>query len=270
MPRSPGFKGEAHQPTGLRGRAPLAEFGSLGRLTAASVPNELHDGLGELDAGISRPFTRACGSIHAGNRRLHARHGAIHVVDSAGHIAVCEADNDRQAGSVSESLASLAETARSALKKTKQSRATWLAATLQLAEALRQAREALPSNDVFGAWLADNKLDVSKDDKSALINLAVHKAEALEVFERPEWWSARLAWNELRRLRTLRTREAVESIASEVAEPENNVVEFVPRTDDDADELTPLPLSFRRTEFPTNFPTVVIEAISSLICARRF
>jgi hypothetical protein len=108
-------------------------------------------------------------------------------------------------------LARLAVRAKSAFARTRASRTEWIAATLELAATLCQARERLPNNDAFGIWLGQAGLEtLSKDDRAALINIGAHVDEAQEVFAEYDGLSWRMAWQQIRHLRSLRTRDEAE------------------------------------------------------------
>ena len=118
---------------------------------------------------------------------------------------------------MSDELATLAKRAKSAFTRTRTSR-TWLAATFELAATLRQARKQLPNNDAFAIWLREAGLEtLTKDDRSALINIGADVNEAKEVFAEYDGLSWRMAWQQIRQLRSLRTRKRELTVKKAVA-----------------------------------------------------
>jgi hypothetical protein len=70
--------------------------------------------------------------------------------------------------------------------------------TLQMAEALREAREKFDADADFGKWLADNGLDLPKDDRAALIGMAGDIALARTILTESTSRSCRLIWSKER------------------------------------------------------------------------
>src|SRR5262249_54859473 len=57
----------------------------------------------------------------------------------------------------------------------------WIDACFALGDALLAAREKHTSNQAFSGWLAAQKIDLSDDNRAALLNLARHKAIAIDI-----------------------------------------------------------------------------------------
>jgi hypothetical protein len=77
--------------------------------------------------------------------------------------------------------------------------AEWVEGALQTAEALREGRDAVPSDIGFGAWLKQKGLDTfPKNERTALINLASDIEIARTVLTETKSRSFRLIWQENR------------------------------------------------------------------------
>ena len=85
---------------------------------------------------------------------------------------------------------------RSAIARTKQGRAEWIAGMVDQAYTLREARDQFGDNDTaFGVWLVENEIDEwNKDDRAGLINLARVAKDRGDL----EWLFARYAEERLR------------------------------------------------------------------------
>jgi hypothetical protein len=72
-------------------------------LIASPIANEISDSFGQSDACVGGPFASRSRSIHASDRRIHASDRRIHAIDRSihpddggRHVAMSEADHDRQ------------------------------------------------------------------------------------------------------------------------------------------------------------------------------
>ena len=73
--------------------------------------------------------------------------------------------------------------------------AEWVEGSLQMAEALREGREAVPANISFREWLKQNNLDfLSHHDRAALINLGENLALARVVLTETDHKSYERIW----------------------------------------------------------------------------
>src|SRR5215471_11945956 len=71
----------------------------------------------------------------------------------------------------------LAQRYRDAFARSEKSHADWIAATLDMAATLHEARERHSSNTAFRIWLAENELNFHNgDDQAALINMHEYRA----------------------------------------------------------------------------------------------
>jgi hypothetical protein len=78
-------------------------------------------------------------------------------------------------------------------------RVLWIEGTLELIAILDSARERLGPDQAFGAWLTDNGYGenrISRDDRSALLNMALHLDVTREVLEQTHRRSWQLIWRE--------------------------------------------------------------------------
>jgi hypothetical protein len=92
--------------------------------------------------------------------------------------------------------------ARGALKRTHETRAGWLDATIELATLIAEGRRRHLANDAFSRWLDANGLgSIGHSDRAALVTLGRKPRQARKFFEaNPECSSWRVAHNELKRL----------------------------------------------------------------------
>jgi hypothetical protein len=73
----------------------------------------------------------------------------------------------------------------------------WIEGSLEMAAALREARDILPDDIDFSTWLKTNHLDFcSKDDCTALINLASDLALFRTILGETSSWSYQIIWRE--------------------------------------------------------------------------
>jgi hypothetical protein len=73
----------------------------------------------------------------------------------------------------------------------------WVEGSLQVADALKAAKENWPANITFGTWLKENKLDHwNHHDRSALINLASDIELARSILTETENKSYKLIWQQ--------------------------------------------------------------------------
>ena len=83
-----------------------------------------------------------------------------------------------------------------AYKQTQRGRQQWVEGTLELASALREARDQFPSNAAFSAWLAESGRDrIGHHDRAALINMAA--ADAIEVTRIVLAETERMSWRHI-------------------------------------------------------------------------
>lgn len=91
----------------------------------------------------------------------------------------------------------LAVELRHALNRWRSATEEWIEATLALASKLLEARNQHPSNKAFGVWLAQEELlDLSDDDRAALIGMAQHLSLSRSVLKETDRRSVRLIWLE--------------------------------------------------------------------------
>jgi hypothetical protein len=88
-------------------------------------------------------------------------------------------------------------------------RQLWIAATLDVAKYLAEARECFPSNQEFGEWLNSEGLEISKDQRAAYIALGQEPERAAEVLQRTQKTSVRKIVSTEFRLRTPAKTEVV-------------------------------------------------------------
>jgi hypothetical protein len=94
-------------------------------------------------------------------------------------------------------LDGLADRIRVAFVRTEQGRAEWIEGTLELAAALAEARARFPSDLAFSHWLVDNELEhIGKNDRGALINIAIHTEISRRLLQETQRFSWRLIWEE--------------------------------------------------------------------------
>ena len=96
-------------------------------------------------------------------------------------------------------LDALASAIHAALDRITLVRSEWIELTLDLAGKLHQARELLPFNPAFSAWLEANGIDakLTKDDRSALVGLGRDLAATRTVLEKSTSWSWRNIWKQM-------------------------------------------------------------------------
>lgn len=93
------------------------------------------------------------------------------------------------------SLDDIADKIAASLDQSAKSRSEYIGSLLSRAQLVKRARDKFPSNNEFGKWLEDKKLDISKDDRAALIGIADNLAEAEAYFKaRDDRFSARRCW----------------------------------------------------------------------------
>jgi hypothetical protein len=175
-----------------------------------------------------------------------------------------------------QSLVALAQRAKAAFDQTNKSRSEWVEATFELADTLREARELLPSNEAFSLWLDEQAgIRISKDDRSALIKLSTFAGLAREVLERhPSCWSWRTCWQEVRRVRSLRTRQDEDQTEEDDRDLGDNVVRLrLAAEAPDADDPGAQPLSphadFSPQYFPPTQAGLAIDALCSFLHAAK-
>jgi hypothetical protein len=72
----------------------------------------------------------------------------------------------------------------------------WVDGTIKLAEAMYAARQMHHSDRAFGEWLEDNEVDLSRDDRAALINLGRHSNITINEILGAETFSWRTLWQQ--------------------------------------------------------------------------
>jgi len=73
--------------------------------------------------------------------------------------------------------------------------ANWVAATLDLASQLWDARQDFGNdNNQFGAWLDENNINLSKDDRAALLGIGKNMEFAKPILEQTDRRSIQLIW----------------------------------------------------------------------------
>jgi hypothetical protein len=70
----------------------------------------------------------------------------------------------------------------------------WIESTKELAGLLYEARKRFPSNQKFSDWLEENRIDLSHQERAALIKLAEHAEVANGVLEFTRRTSWELVW----------------------------------------------------------------------------
>lgn len=95
----------------------------------------------------------------------------------------------------------LAAQIRKAHAKTKEGRTKWIEGSLELASLLTEAKERFQKNlTAFGDWLDRNGVDLSHQDRAALINLGMERPERRrEILETTPRWSYRHIWEDVKR-----------------------------------------------------------------------
>src|SRR5256885_857993 len=69
-------------------------------------------------------------------------------------------------------LAKIAASLRAGLEADAKDRAAWIERVLERARLLAEARATILSNEVFGQWLDQEKIDINANDRAALLNMA--------------------------------------------------------------------------------------------------
>lgn len=97
-------------------------------------------------------------------------------------------------------LQTLARSAKRGFERTQKGRTDFIAGTLELAAAFCRARNGLPSDQGFHAWIEQASLRIiSKDDRAALIFIGRHAKAARHFFmQNEDRWSWRLCADHLR------------------------------------------------------------------------
>src|SRR5262245_24343474 len=88
---------------------------------------------------------------------------------------------------------------QNALQQETEGRKLWIAGTLELIDILGDARNRLGSDQAFGTWLTDNgygETRITRQDRSALLNMAEHPNVTREVLQQTHRRSWRLIWEE--------------------------------------------------------------------------
>ena len=70
----------------------------------------------------------------------------------------------------------------------------WCAAIGELAAALLAARDKHPSDKKFGQWLKEQDIELSDQDRAAILHIAKHPDVALPILRKSESLSIRLTW----------------------------------------------------------------------------
>jgi hypothetical protein len=91
----------------------------------------------------------------------------------------------------------LADRIRMAYERTQKGKQEWIEGTIELAVALAEARGRYPADRNFAHWLVENDLDeIGKNDRSALIGMAMHLDITRRVLQETERLSWRYIWEE--------------------------------------------------------------------------
>lgn len=147
-------------------------------------------------------------------------------------------------------LDQLAVRVRNAIERANQSRSEWINASINAAVALFAARRRLPSNALFASWSREHDVDLSRDDRAALLQLGAHAEEARAILANgttESWRSAaqRLRWRtQATSQRSSQTANMPSPLVRWKAEDEK-IVRLVP-----AEENTGASLSNHSTEPP--------------------
>jgi hypothetical protein len=85
------------------------------------------------------------------------------------------------------------------LQQEGEGRKNWIDGTLALINILHDARERFPSDNEFGKWLSESgygESRISRQDRAALLNMALHPAATRKALEETHRRSWRLIWEQ--------------------------------------------------------------------------
>ena len=135
-------------------------------------------------------------------------------------------------------LPNCASRIRRAFERTQHGRQEWIEGTVDLAQALSDARAEHESDRAFGHWLVDNELDdISKDDRAALLGMAGNIDLARAVLLETTRLSWRMIWIEemADRFRSAAKPEPPPAFPETCAEPTPTPPEQQPSDSDSAE-----------------------------------
>jgi chemotaxis protein histidine kinase CheA len=78
-------------------------------------------------------------------------------------------------------------------------RAEWITYSVELAGLLTEARARFPNDKEFGDWLAEIEINLSHQDRAALISLGANPAAMQKALENTSSFSYRLIWADVKR-----------------------------------------------------------------------
>jgi len=98
-----------------------------------------------------------------------------------------------------EPLNKIGERIDAAFARAQRGNKEWIEGSIELAQALAEARDRFPSDNAFGAWLGENGHDhVNKNDRASLIHFGSNPSRARIVFEETLRTSYQLIWEDVK------------------------------------------------------------------------